>query len=151
MEANITKSITTASHNNRPLSIQGLSEDEIQLRAQGHVGEMPRQFGLLSGLSLGFSITNSWAGFAAVLATPLLAGGGPSVIYALLVATIACSFINAGLAELSSAFPSSGGQYQSGSNHLHPSDGLRLTAATVSLTWSRPPKTEPRWLSPAAG
>ena len=37
-----------------------LSADELELRAQGHVGELPRQFGLLSTLSLGFSITNSW-------------------------------------------------------------------------------------------
>lgn len=96
----------------RPLSTQHLSDDEVQLRAQGHVGEMPRQFGLLSTLSLGFSITNSWVAFAAILSTPLYAGGGPSAVYALLVATVACSFINAGLAELASAFPSSGGQYQ---------------------------------------
>jgi choline transport protein len=96
----------------RSLSTKDLSDDEIQLRAQGHVGEMPRQFGLLSALSMGFSITNSWTAFAAILATPLHAGGGPSAVYSLLVATVACSFINAGLAELASAFPSSGGQYQ---------------------------------------
>lgn len=95
-----------------PLDTKGLSADEIQLRAQGHVSELPRQFGLLSTLSLAFSITNSWVAYAAILATPLFAGGGPSVVYALLLATIACSFINAGLAELASAFPSSGGQYQ---------------------------------------
>lgn len=89
-----------------------LSEDELALRAQGHVGELPRQFSALSLLSLAFSITNSWIGYSAVFIVPLFAGGGPGVIYCLLVASIACSFITAGLAELSSAFPSSGGQYQ---------------------------------------
>lgn len=89
-----------------------LSADELQLRAQGHVGELPRQFSFFATLSLAFSITNSWIGYSATFVTPLLAGGGPTVFFGLLVATIACSFITAGLAELASAFPSSGGQYQ---------------------------------------
>ncbi|KAK5459908.1 hypothetical protein LTS15_004037 [Exophiala xenobiotica] len=88
-----------------------VSPDELQLRAQGHVSELPRQFGAFATLSLAFSITNSWVGFSAVFATPLLAGGGPTIFFGLIVATIACSFITAGLAELASAFPSSGGQY----------------------------------------
>ena len=43
--------------------------------------------------------------------TPLFAGAGPAVFWAPIVACIACFFITAGLAELASAFPSSGGQY----------------------------------------
>jgi choline transport protein len=89
-----------------------LSADERQLRAQGHTGELPRQFGTLATISLAFTITNSWIGISAVFATPLFAGGGPTVFWGQLVAAVACSFINAGLAELASAFPSSGGQYQ---------------------------------------
>ena len=89
-----------------------LSEDERQLRAQGHVGELPRQFSAISLLSLAFSITNSWIGYSAVFIIPLYAGGGPGVIFCLVAACIACSFITSGLAELASAFPSSGGQYQ---------------------------------------
>ncbi|KAK5057849.1 hypothetical protein LTR84_011850 [Exophiala bonariae] len=94
-----------------PIEQNGLSTDEIQLRAQGHVGELPRQFGAFATLSLAFSITNSWIGYSAVFAYPLFAGGGPTVFFGLIVATIACCFITAGLAELASAFPSSGGQY----------------------------------------
>jgi choline transport protein len=90
-----------------------LTEDEIQLLAQGHVPELPRQFGLLSALSVAFSTTNSWIGYSAVFFVPLLAGGGPTTLYGLIVASIACLFITLGLAELASAFPSSGGQYQS--------------------------------------
>ncbi|KIW66328.1 hypothetical protein PV04_05664 [Phialophora macrospora] len=89
----------------------GLSAEERQLRAQGHTGELPRQFGTLATISLAFTITNSWIGISAVFATPLFAGGGPTVFWGQLVAAVACSFINAGLAELASAFPSSGGQY----------------------------------------
>lgn len=92
---------------------QDISNDELQLRAQGHVQELPRQFSTFSILSLSFSITNSWIGYSAVFVTPLYSGGGPGVIYCLLAASVACSLITAGLAELASAFPSAGGQYQS--------------------------------------
>ena len=40
------------------LEDKGLSADEIQLRAQGHVGELPRQFGAFSTLALAFSIVS---------------------------------------------------------------------------------------------
>ncbi|ETN43520.1 uncharacterized protein HMPREF1541_02679 [Cyphellophora europaea CBS 101466] len=93
------------------LDEEGLSADEIQLRAQGHVGELPRQFSPLSTLALAFSITNSWVGYAATFVTPLYAGAGPAVFWAPIIACIACLFITLGLAEQASAFPSSGGQY----------------------------------------
>lgn len=92
--------------------VEVLTADQILLRAQGHKDEMPRQFGAFATLSLAFSLTNSWVGYSAVFATPLLAGGGPTMVFGLIAATIACSLITDGLAELSSAFPSSGGQYQ---------------------------------------
>ncbi|KAF2496531.1 putative amino acid permease [Lophium mytilinum] len=93
------------------MSEEVISADELLLRAQGHKGELPRQFSTLAMLSLAFSITNSWIGYSAVFITPLLCGGGPGVFFGLLVAAVACSLINAGLAELASAYPSSGGQY----------------------------------------
>ena len=40
------------------LDEEGLSADEIQLRAQGHVGELPRQFSAFSTLALAFSIVS---------------------------------------------------------------------------------------------
>lgn len=86
--------------------------DERQLKAHQHQNELPRVFSAFSTLSLAFSITNSWIGYSAVFITPLLAAGGPGVLYCLFVVTVACFFITAGLAELSSAYPSSGGQYQ---------------------------------------
>lgn len=95
--------------NNNP---ENLSVDELELRAQGHTGELPRQFSALSTLSLAFTITNSWIAYSAVFVIPLIAGGGPCVIYSLVVGFVVCSFITLGLAELASAFPTSGGQYQ---------------------------------------
>ncbi|EXJ57389.1 hypothetical protein A1O7_07736 [Cladophialophora yegresii CBS 114405] len=102
---------TVAPADRSSMDVTGLSADEIQLRLQGHVGELPRQFGTLATISLAFTITNSWIGISAVFVTPLFAGAGPAIFWGILVAAVACSFINAGLAELASAFPSSGGQY----------------------------------------
>lgn len=74
--------------------------------------EMPRIFSLRSTLAIAFSITNTWIGYSATFVPPLLAGGGPAVVFCLVLACFACTVLALGLAELSSAFPSSGGQYQ---------------------------------------
>ncbi|KAI1623129.1 putative amino acid permease [Exophiala viscosa] len=88
-----------------------LSADELELRAQGHKGELPRQFSTLSTLAIAFLLTSAWIGYSATFPYPLWAGSGPYVFWGLIVATVACSIITAGLAELSSAYPSTGGQY----------------------------------------
>jgi len=74
--------------------------------------EIPRIFSTLSAVAMAFSITNTWIGYSATFVPPLLAGGSPAVVFALVLACVACTIIALGLAELSSAFPSSGGQYQ---------------------------------------
>lgn len=95
-----------------PSNSENLSADELELRAQGHIGELPRQFGILSTLSLAFTITNSWIAYSAVFAIPLIAGGATCVVWSLVIGFVVCSIITLGLAELASAYPTSGGQYQ---------------------------------------
>lgn len=75
-------------------SAETLSADEIQLRAQGHKGELPRQFSAFAMLAVAFSITNSWIGYSASFITPLFDGGGPTVFWGLIVAAFACSCIS---------------------------------------------------------
>ncbi|KAK5037143.1 hypothetical protein LTR13_004948 [Exophiala sideris] len=70
-----------------------LSADELELRAQGHKGELPRQFSTLSTLAIAFLLTSAWIGYSATFPYPLLAGGGPYVFWGLIVATVACSII----------------------------------------------------------
>ena len=43
--------------------------DDAVLRANGHKSELKRQFNWISALGLGFSITNSWAGYLVSFAT----------------------------------------------------------------------------------
>jgi choline transport protein len=71
-----------------------LSADELELRAQGHKGELPRQFSTLSTLAIAFTLTSAWIGYSATFPYPLLAGGGPYVFWGLLVATVACCIIS---------------------------------------------------------
>jgi choline transport protein len=109
MQANLsTSGVNPPLHHDQ----ETLSADELQLRGQGHVGELPRQFSMFAALALAFSITNTWIGYSATFATPLLAGGGKAVFCCLILACVASTIMAAGLAELASAFPSSGGQYQ---------------------------------------
>ena len=93
--------------------------DELQLQAQGHTSELPRQFSVLSLLAFSFSIMNSWTGVPPLLITDLSLGGPSAAFWTPIVACVACSISGLGLAELASAFPSSGGQYQYSSSFPH--------------------------------
>ena len=86
--------------------------DELQLQAQGHKGELPRHFSMMSLLAFAFSIMNSWTGVAPLVVTSLYLGGPTAATWTPILACIATFIIDLGLAELASAFPSSGGQYQ---------------------------------------
>ncbi|KAL7919959.1 amino acid/polyamine transporter I [Trichoderma austrokoningii] len=73
--------------------------------------QLEKRFTLLSVIAFGFTTMNSWVAFASGVAVPLACGGGPDLIYGLIVAGIVMAIINIGFAELASAFPSAGGQY----------------------------------------
>lgn len=102
--------------------------DDAILRAQGHIAELERSFSLMGVVGLAFrylmlhlangsvlpssdlpiSITNSWLTYAASFGLVLVAGGGLTALVGLIIAAIAQWIVLIGLAELSSALPSSG-------------------------------------------
>ncbi|KEY77629.1 GABA permease GabA [Aspergillus fumigatus] len=88
-----------------------LAADDAVPQARGQQRELPQQFSASSALSFAYVITNSWVGYSGTFPTALMAGGGPAVFYGVIVAGIVCFITTLGLAELASAFPSSGGQY----------------------------------------
>ncbi|KAL4903419.1 hypothetical protein BDW74DRAFT_168947 [Aspergillus multicolor] len=88
-----------------------IDADDLVLRANGHKPELRRQFNWLSALGLAFSITNSWVGYLSNFGQNMAYGGPRLVVVGLLLAFLAQSIISIGLAEIGSAFPSSGGQY----------------------------------------
>ncbi|KAF2963967.1 hypothetical protein GQX73_g9605 [Xylaria multiplex] len=85
--------------------------DDAILRANGHKSELKRQFNWLSALGLGFSITNSWAGYLSCFGQNLIYGGPLSCLIGLVIAFIVQFTVTLGLSEIASAFPSTGGQY----------------------------------------
>ena len=60
-----TKQETQVGHSVPRLDEEGLSADEIQLRAQGHVGELPRQFSAFQTIAFSFQISNTWVSTSA--------------------------------------------------------------------------------------
>ncbi|BFZ53990.1 hypothetical protein PYCC9005_001021 [Savitreella phatthalungensis] len=103
--------IALASTSSRITDISGLEADEKLLRAQGHKGQLPRQFTLMSLVSLAFGTISSELGVAAGVGVNLTEGGASSMIYGTIVGAVAVGLITLGMAELSSAFPSAGAQY----------------------------------------
>ena len=104
-----------------------------------HKAKMRRTFSPFAALGLGFSITNSWVGFLSCFGQNLAYAGPNNVVFGLLAAAAIQWIITLRLSELSSCFPSSGGQY-----HfvfiLAPKASRRFAAYTVGwmniLGWS---------------
>lgn len=62
-DVTMTKQTSDAEHGSITQVSLGENNDDAVLRANGHKSELKRQFNWLSALGLGFSITNSWAGY----------------------------------------------------------------------------------------
>ncbi len=110
--------------------------DELQLQAQGHKGELPRHFSMMSLLAFAFSIMNSWTGVAPLVVTSLYLGGPTAATWTPILACIATFIIDLGLAELASAFPSSGGQYQCVDILIHDNQSRFLLLIPRSFAFS---------------
>jgi choline transport protein len=86
--------------------------DDIQLQAQGHEIAMPRQFTLWSLLAFAIAVASAWVAVSSLLTTHLMFAGPVGAFWTPIVSSLASMVVTVGLAELASAFPSSGGQYQ---------------------------------------
>lgn len=62
-------------------------------------------------VAFAFVICNSWAGVAGSIQLALLQGGPATLIYSIIVSSIAYLSIAISLGELASAYPTAGGQY----------------------------------------
>jgi amino acid transporter len=72
-----------------------------------------REFGYLSTFSFAFSISGLFATITTTFSYPLYAGGSASAIWCWLISGAGCMCIAASVAELVSAYPTSGGLYYS--------------------------------------
>ena len=72
---------------------------------------LKREFGYLSTFSFAFSVSGMFATISTTFSYPLEAGGSASVIWCWLISGLGCMCIAASVAELVSAYPTSGGLY----------------------------------------
>ncbi|GAA5839585.1 hypothetical protein JCM9279_005990 [Rhodotorula babjevae] len=93
--------------------------EEERLAALGYKQEFAREFTNLSTISFAFSIMGVASSVATTLDTPLLLGGPASVIWCWFIGSIFCFCLGLSIAELVSAYPTSGGLY-SASAYLVP-------------------------------
>lgn len=73
--------------------------------------ELRRNISSLEMLSLGFNICNSWIAISTALAIAISAGGTVTVLFGIIVTSVAYLAVAITLAELASVYPTSGGQY----------------------------------------
>ncbi|KAJ6094544.1 hypothetical protein N7467_002057 [Penicillium canescens] len=90
---------------------ENIDLDEAVLRAQGHEAQLERSFSWIGALGLAFSIVNSWLTYAACFGVAYSYGGGPVAVFSPIISALVQWVMLLGVAELASAFPSSGGQY----------------------------------------
>lgn len=73
---------------------------------------MPRQFTLWTLITFAIAMASAWMATSSLLPTHLMYGSYGAATWSPIVSGVASTIISIGLAELASAFPSSGGQYQ---------------------------------------
>ncbi|KAJ4484301.1 amino acid permease [Lentinula edodes] len=87
------------------------SDDDRELVALGYVPSFKREFSNLATISFAFSIMGLCSSIATTLNTPLLTGGPSSVVWCWILGASMCLALGSSIAEIVSAYPTSGGMY----------------------------------------
>ncbi|KAL1409273.1 polyamine transporter tpo5 [Vanrija albida] len=95
-------------------------EDRMELEKQGYKQEFLREFGNIATFSFAFSIMGVSSSIAVTFSTPMLTGGPASVIWCWLIGAIFSCFIGTAIAELVSAYPTSGALYTASARLVPP-------------------------------
>ncbi|KAJ9125316.1 hypothetical protein QFC22_000273 [Naganishia vaughanmartiniae] len=99
------------------ISANSQDTDEAALARLGYKSEMIREFGNLSTFSFAMSIMGMCSSIATTFNTPMLYGGGPaSVVWCWFIGSIFNTTLGASVAEIVSAYPTSGGVYTASAN-----------------------------------
>lgn len=100
-----------AAFNNLETLTFGSSEGEDMLKAMGYQSELKREFTMFSAFSFAVSISGLFATVGTTFVYPLEAGGSASVIWCWFIGGVGCLSIALSVAEIVSAYPTSGGMY----------------------------------------
>ena len=104
--------------------------DDVELADLGYTRQMPRQFSVLSLMSLSFALTCTWSGTGSSIGVSLTEASTAGTIWSLPIAALMTAIVSAGMAELASAYPVAGAQYYW--SFMVSSDKHRALAAYVS-------------------
>jgi amino acid permease (GABA permease) len=102
-------------------------ESDQQIIELGYEPVFKREFGRLSSFSFAFSISGLYATIATTFIYGLQAGGAPALVWCWLIAGAGCMCIALSVAELVSAYPTSGGLYFT-LKYLVPTKHIPLTS-----------------------
>ncbi|RDL42301.1 Uncharacterized protein BP5553_02280 [Venustampulla echinocandica] len=104
--------IHDASGHTKRVNLEEMSDADAQLAAQfGYKPVFKREFGYLSTFSFAVSISGLFATTMTTFSYPLYAGGSASVVWCWFISGAGCLCIALSVAELVSAYPTSGGLY----------------------------------------
>jgi amino acid transporter len=92
-------------------TFDSLATDDALLAELGHAQELKREFSLWSLGSLCLCLMATWEALGSVLALALLSGGAPCLFYNYVLSFLGTLAIACSLAEISSIYPTAGGQY----------------------------------------
>lgn len=105
-----------------------LNDDDAELaKRMGHKSEFAREFKSFSTISYAFAIMGLVSSVATTFNTPFMTGGPASVVWAWFMGSVFNMALGTAIAELVSAYPSSGGLY-SASGLLVPAKYRAITA-----------------------
>ncbi|CAO3679257.1 unnamed protein product [Umbelopsis ramanniana] len=92
-------------------NIETLDEDAKQLRSMGYKQEFKREFNAVSIFCFSFSIMGVLASVSSTINFPMLSGGPVAMVYGWILGSCMVMCVALCMAELVSAWPSSGGLY----------------------------------------
>ena len=110
-----------------------LSEEDKVIAALGYKPELKREFGKLATFSFALSISGLFATTVTTVVYPLYAGGAPAVFWCWFIGMFGCMAIVLSVAELVSAFPTSGGLYYA-TSRLVPDEYIPVASCITGLT-----------------
>lgn len=98
-------------HDSEPTYSEVTIQDEGDLGRIGYTQQLKRRFTLWSMLAFSSCLLGTWEGISLTLISALQSGGPASLMYGFLLAWLGSLSNAASLAEISSIYPTAGGQY----------------------------------------
>jgi len=91
--------------------MEPMIRDEVSLARMGYTQQLKRRFTIWSMLAFSSCLLGTWEGLSLTLISALQSGGPASLMYGFLLAWLGTLSNAASLAEISSIYPTAGGQY----------------------------------------